>query len=241
MKQPRLFSDLMDWIFPRICYHCGERLEPDLMALCTLCRFYGYPLAVPTQLILPEPFACIRALWAFEKGGTLQRLIHAMKYGSLPQIGLELGECMGLQLLPVLFREFDVEPEEILLIPVPLHRRKEKKRGYNQAQLLCEGMQRIHPIRIAPRDWIIRRRFTRTQTGLAFGKRFENLEDAFELKEQMLEALDLHKVRVMLLVDDVYTTGATLFSLMKALEQGLAKSGIAGWRFGGVTLASGGL
>lgn len=230
-------KDLMDWIFPRICIHCGERLEPGLVALCTLCRFYGYPLATKTGGLLPEPLACIRPLWVFEKGGSLRRVIHSMKYGQCPQIGLELGECLGAQLLPNLLRDFNVEPERVLLVPVPLYPKKEKKRGYNQAQLLCEGIQQIHPVRIAPVGWVVRTRFTRTQTGLSLEKRHKNVEDAFELRGSLP---DLEFVQMILLVDDVYTTGATMFSLMSTLRDGLGESTQSRCSFAGIALASGG-
>lgn len=232
-----MLKDLMDWIYPRICMHCGERLEPGLHALCTLCRFYGYPQATKTGGILPEPLVCMQPLWVFEKGGSLRRVIHSMKYGQLPQIGLELGECMGVQLLPKLLREFNTEPEQVLLIPVPLHPKKEKRRGYNQAQLLCEGIQRIYPVNVAPVGWVIRTRFTRTQTGLSLEKRHKNVEDAFEMKGGIPS---LEGVRMILLVDDVYTTGATLFSLLSTLRKTLPVDIQAKCRFGGIALASGG-
>ncbi len=239
------------------------------MALCTLCRFYSYPLATRFPGILPEPISRVQPLWVFEKGGSLRRLIHAMKYGGLPQIGHELGECMGLQLLPDLFRDFQVDPWQVLLLPVPLHPKKEKKRGYNQANLLCEGIQRIHSVHVAPDGWIVRRRFTRTQTGLSLEKRTQNLDQAFDMvanlketgfmtktqfdakirrwihREFTIPAPDLTQIKLILLVDDVFTTGATLFSLMKTLREGLDEVNLVQQRseviqFAGVTLAAGG-
>jgi predicted amidophosphoribosyltransferase len=243
-----LLEDLSDWIFPRICFHCGERLEPGLTALCTLCRFYGYPQSEPIGGILPEPFSFLQPLWVFEKGGSLRKLIHALKYGGVPQIGVELGECMGLQLLPGLLRQFELEPEQIFLIPVPLHPKKERQRGYNQARVLSMGIQNILPVRLAPDGWVIRRKWTRSQTGLSPDKRASNLNEAFGVEDSVkVLANPLIGIKAIIVVDDVYTTGATLFSLMREVRLAVEKNIGSGELpeessliFGGITLAAGG-
>lgn len=218
------------------------------MALCTLCRFYGYPQSDAITGILPEPFSFLQPLWVFEKGGSLRRLIHALKYGGVPQIGVELGECMGLQLLPGLLRELELEPSQILLIPVPLHPKKERQRGYNQARMLSKGIQNVVPVRLAPEGWVIRRKWTRSQTGLSPDKRASNLNAAFGVEDSLkVLANPLIGIKAILLVDDVYTTGATLFSLMQMIKLAMEKTVEGGvlaeaksLHFGGITLAAGG-
>ncbi len=135
----------------------------------------------------------------FSKGGETQQLIHKLKYKGHKEIGLYLGRMFGNQLNgSELFRTADI------IIPVPLHPRKEHKRGYNQSLMIGEGMASRMNARVFP-DVLYRKIHTSSQTKKSRYERWENVKDTFEIKKG--ERLERKHV---ILVDDVITTGATL-------------------------------
>ena len=143
----------------------------------------------------------------FNKHTKRQRLIHLLKYNGRTDVGWQLGRLMALQLSAAdRFRNID------LLLPLPLFPDKEKKRGYNQATILCQGMAEIMNVPINT-NCIIRKRATETQTKKGRGDRWQNVAESFEVQNQsVLENKNI------LLVDDVITTGATLDACGQALR-----------------------
>lgn len=144
------------------------------------------------------PLINASAQFYFTKESLMQHLLHQFKYKGDKELGLQLGRIMGNQLARS--GRFIVDA----LIPLPLFPAKEKRRGYNQATVLCEGMSSIMNIP-AWNDVIIRPQYTETQTKKGRLERWKNMEGKFDLiKPERL--LNKH----VLLVDDVVTTGATL-------------------------------
>ncbi len=138
-------------------------------------------------------------MFHFVKGGRAQRLLHQLKYGGKPQIGVQLGEWFGRDLrLSPWFSEVQA------IVPVPLHPRKERMRGYNQSDAFARGLSMAMG---APwyKQGLKRRIFTETQTKKGRLERFGNVEEVFEAGEPAQLA-----GKHILLVDDVTTTGATL-------------------------------
>jgi len=137
--------------------------------------------------------------YVFSKGGRLQNLIHKLKYEGQPEIGIELGKRFGSLLK-------NTAPYDTVtnIVPVPLHPKKEKIRGYNQAAMfaqgLAEGMNKPWS-----ENYLIRVENTTTQTQKSRMDRFDNVANAFAVA-QTKELAHQH----ILLVDDVITTGATL-------------------------------
>ncbi|HYM93098.1 MAG TPA: ComF family protein [Chitinophagaceae bacterium] len=144
------------------------------------------------------PLISATAQYYFTKESLIQNLIHQIKYKRNKELGLQLGTMMGNSLK--LSGRFNAD----VLIPLPLFPAKEKKRGYNQATLLCEGMAEAMNIPIL-KDVIIRPQFTETQTRKGRIERWLNMEGKFVLTNP-----DAIKNKYVLLVDDVVTTGATL-------------------------------
>lgn len=142
----------------------------------------------------------------FEKGGTIQHILQALKYSKQPEIGQWLGKQYGRELVNAGVQF----PHDTCLIPVPLHWRKHRKRGYNQAEQICEGLatQLNLPIRT---DVIKRVKHTKTQTRMSGARRYNNVSQAFE-SSSVIET-------PVLLVDDVMTTGATLESCIRTLNE----------------------
>lgn len=135
----------------------------------------------------------------FSRGSLLQTLIHQFKYKSNKGLGVYLGKQMAYSLKnSARFSSIDI------IAPLPLFADKEKKRGYNQAALLCEGMASVLNIPVLP-NAITRVRYTETQTHKTRMERWQNVEAVFVVKLQ--EQLTGKNI---LLVDDVITTGATM-------------------------------
>ncbi len=137
----------------------------------------------------------------FSKASIIQNLIHEFKYKGNRKVGNYLGNLMGKSLLQSnRFHDIDA------MIPLPLFKKKEKKRGYNQAEILCAGISEINHIPVLKNN-VTRTIHTETQTKKGRTQRWENVEKIFFVAQpKQLEGKHI------LLVDDVITTGATLES-----------------------------
>jgi ComF family protein len=156
------------------------------------------------------PLEAATAQYYFTKESQMQHLMHQFKYKGNKELGKQLGRLMGIELLKT-DRFADIEA----LIPLPLFVSKEKRRGYNQSTILCEGIAQILNVKI-PKNVIVRNQHTETQTKKGRLERWQNMEGKFQLTNPAA-IQDKH----VLLVDDVITTGATL----EACGQELLKAG----------------
>lgn len=145
--------------------------------------------------------------FVFEKEGSFQHIAHALKYKEYKSIGIDLGIRIGETL-----EEWNFEVD--LLIPVPLHRIKQRERGYNQSEFIARGISSVigKPIVL---NAVCRTRHTLTQTKLTIEERRKNMEHAFELSPHSSDILFEQKC---LLVDDVITTGATTNSCAQVMH-----------------------
>lgn len=155
-------------------------------------------------------------LYYFEKGNVLQSLAHSLKYEAITSFGRELGEKIGRVLN-------DVNVAADALIPVPLNRRKERERGYNQSFFIAEGISRATGIPILARA-VRRVKYTVTQTQLNADEREQNIAGAFSVDDGWREKI---RGNVVIIVDDIVTTGATIQELGKILKDAGAKKIIA--------------
>ena len=151
----------------------------------------------------------------FHKQSALQRLVHQLKYKGNREVGWQLGKWLGMQLQKS-NRFTDVQA----LVPLPLFPDKEKRRGYNQSTVLCEGIAEVLQLPLL-NDAVTRKRFTDTQTKKGRSDRWTNVDNSFAISNTGL-LTNKH----VLLVDDVITTGATLEACGTALKtvQGLTLS-----------------
>ena len=212
----RLFKSLINLLFPRVCAACGTLLLEGEDTVCTTCRFLmpkthyetnpDNPLA---QIFYGQmPFNAVSAEFFFSKSGKVQHLIHGLKYHHCRENGIFLGQEIGKSLVQAPdYQGIDY------IIPIPLHPKKEKIRGYNQSHVIAEGICEIMNVPIAEKC-LVRSVFTDTQTKKSRDDRYQNVKDIFELKNP--EKLQNKHV---LLVDDVLTTGATLMSAGKTLSR----------------------
>ncbi|NOT51483.1 MAG: ComF family protein [Chitinophagaceae bacterium] len=193
-------------LFPHVCIGCGSDILSETSELCMRCmdampetNFELHPNNPVEKLFWGRlQLTGGTAQYYFTKESLMQRLMHQFKYKGNKDLGLQLGRIMGDQIKRS--GRFDVDA----LIPLPLFQRKEKRRGYNQATVLCKGM--AESMKIAVLDKVmIRPQHTETQTKKGRIERWKNMEGKFVL-------IDPAAIRNkhLLLVDDVVTTGATL-------------------------------
>lgn len=202
-----LFNDFKHLFYPHICSGCGSDILADDNMLCAKC-FVSLPATLyaryannPIEKIFTGRITieAAHAEFYFAKESLIQHLVHQLKYKSNKEIGIYLGEMMGRSIQNSRrFENIDA------LIPLPLYPDKERKRGYNQAAVICEGMSVVMNVPILY-NVLVRRRFTETQTKKHRAERWENVEGSFTVKNE-----EKIKGKHLLLVDDVITTGATL-------------------------------
>ena len=202
--------------FPHTCAGCGNDILTEKQLLCIQCisqlPLTGFEAHAdnPVEKIFWGRVSINNAmsLLYFTKDSILQNLLHQFKYKGNKEIGFYFGRIMGNAILQSnRFHNIDA------LVPLPLFTSKEKKRGYNQSTILCEGMAEIMLVPVL-KNSVIRTTSTETQTHKNRIERWQNINGKFEVKD--LSSLQNKHV---LLVDDVVTTGATLEACITELLQ----------------------
>ena len=185
-----------------------------------LCRVCGLPgpaglSEYRCELCVEHPphFTIARSFG--EYGGALRELLHLLKYGGMEPLAKPLGKRMAA----VARREAFAACQAV--VPVPLDPERKRQRGYNQAELLASAVARELGLPMLAARSLRRVRPTTTQTGLSRTQRRENVKDAFVADKSLVAG------RIILLVDDVMTTGATLDSCARALCTAAAREVLA--------------
>ena len=209
-----VLTDFLNLLFPSLCIVCGENLHKHEHQLCISCLHNipktNYHLAannpIEKRFWGKVPINRGTAFFFFQKGSPFQKVLHSLKYRNNQEIGELLGKYAAIELLDsVDFSSIDV------VIPVPLHPKKHKTRGYNQSECIGKGLSKIleKPIDITS---LIRIRENTTQTKKTVFERYENTEGIFIIQNQ-----NILTGKHVLLVDDVLTTGSTLEACIRAL------------------------
>lgn len=212
----QILADLLSLFYPRCCFACGNPLVKNEECLCTDCSanlpetdFHvveNNPVA--NQFFGKIDFNAAASCYYFTKGGKVQHLVHQFKYMGYKEIGLYVGKAYGLKL-----KESPYFTNIDFIIPVPLHPKREKARGYNQAEWFANGLSQSLEARVNTKA-LKRVIVSETQTSKGRYKRWENVKEIFSLGE-VSEMENKH----LLLVDDVITTGSTLESAGHVLQQ----------------------
>lgn len=204
-------KSISEIIFPVCCVCCGASTSKDGRLICNWCERDRFEFVSGEDCELqPETVSGLYTMWYFDKGGYLQHLLHSLKYNYLQNAGIELGSILGRYFLnrfnPDSLKNFD--DKKPILIPVPLHKSKLRKRGYNQARAIAEGVLQSTKWDLVDEKTVIRVQKTNTQTGLNSVQRAKNVQNAFSIKkpDQLMNCQPI-------IIDDVFTTGATTFEL----------------------------
>lgn len=232
MKHTLLIKDwlgsFLSLLFPRCCVVCGRPLAKGEECLCTMCNIelprtdYHLRKDNPVEKLFwgKVPLERATSFYFYRKGSDFRQILHQLKYGGQKGIGAIMGRYMAAELQQSGFFEgVDV------ILPVPLHKKKQQIRGYNQSEWIARGITAVTGIPIDT-EAVVRRKNTETQTRKSSLERWENVEGIFELHRA--EALAGKHI---LIVDDVLTTGATTVECASCL------TGIEGIRISVLTLA----
>lgn len=215
MKRNKLFGELIHLFYPNVCVICGNELLPGEEGACLQCLYklpkthnFSEPDNDAEKLMAGRiPFERIASYCVYTKGGSLPPLIHHLKYRHKHAIGLLLGRMFGKDLMGSEFLH-SVD----LIVPVPLHPKREKERGYNQAGIIAKGLSETTGLPISANN-LIRIVYNPTQTKRTKTERWENVKDIFKVADPLL-----FEKKHLLLVDDVITTGSTLEACGIALQ-----------------------
>lgn len=212
-----IFSRLLDVIAPRQCPVCHRRLSVTEQLICASCNrhlprtdhaldFHDNELSrlFWGRFPIERAFALVR----HEPKSEMANIVYRLKYGRFASTGIKMGEFIAKEL-----RDTDFFEGITAIVPVPLTKKRQRQRGFNQSLQLARGLSAITGIPVL-QNCVSRSSFAGSQTTLNRLERAENVKEAFQLTD--VAALTGQHV---LIVDDVVTTGATMTSLAQQLLQ----------------------
>ena len=210
----QIFTDILHIFYPNICLNCDTVLTSNENMLCTTC-LYDLPLTNylknnqdNVKKIFYGRIAVEQAtaLLHYHKKGITQELIHKLKYKGNQEIGTFFGDWQG-----VAMKKSDLFNDVDIIIPVPLHKNRLKKRGYNQVTKYGERLA-FHLNKPFIPNVLVRKSFNKTQTKKSRFDRIKNVKELFYLTDKTI-----FENKHILLIDDIITTGATLESCANEL------------------------
>lgn len=210
------WDGVLHLLLPDRCVICENELTKKEQILCSCC---WSELPLTGFETSNEPTHLDRLFWGrvrvhstyslmyYRKNNFYKKVLYDLKYNYRPDIGKKMGEVLGDKLNQMKnFKSVDV------ILPVPLHRKKKKVRGYNQAQAIAEGVAKATGIPI--NEAIMERTMhNESQTKMSRFNRWENIKESFSVTAHV------HNYNHILIVDDVITTGATLESIIRQIQE----------------------
>lgn len=213
MNFSSLLEALVELFYPRLCVVCHRNLVSGESFLCSAC-LQDMPLTDESYFgedVLPDRFTeesrpeALYSLFYYSKYNDYKNLIYAVKYRSKQELGVYLGKMLGERIKEL--ASIDA------ILPIPLHPRREKKRGFNQAMKIAAGIAEVLGVEMMDRA-VVRIKNNASQTGMNPEERQKNVENIFRLEDPAL-----FEGKHVLIVDDVITTGATIASCANALKE----------------------
>ena len=199
-----IFQNLLNLFLKSDCPLCQRPTNSELCLYCTRqvqschCQNPAYLWKQPLPIFV----------WG-NYGGGVKRAIAALKYKNQPQIGYLLGQWLGESWL----LNSPQPQKQLLVVPIPMHPKKQKQRGFNQAALIAEGFCNVTGYKLKV-NGLERIKETEAQFSLSAVQRQQNLANAFIIGKDLRRPPNIQ----ILLVDDIYTTGATVKAAVKTLE-----------------------
>lgn len=221
MIKTAVFQDFIHLFFPKLCQACEGVLLAQEEVICMDCSYHlpftNFHLDPKNesarQLLGKLEFEKAVSMLYLSKSSRVENLIHRLKYKDQPEIGIFLGRMYVKRLSQSDFLEgIDI------IIPVPLHISKLRKRGYNQAEQFAKGISEESGIPL-DLETLIRIVNSSSQTNKSRVDRYDNVQNVFSIKSSRLDLSDKH----ILLVDDILTTGATVCAAGNVLKEAGAK------------------
>ncbi|WP_245812799.1 ComF family protein [Flagellimonas flava] len=212
----KILNEIHNILLPMVCFGCNAQLSRGERVLCTVCR-HELPLTdhnfVEENLVDRIFYGRIpikkgASFLFFAKQGIVKQLLHHLKYKNQEHIGAFLGEWYG-----ALLENEDYLKTVDIVIPVPLHHKKTKKRGYNQVTLFAQHIALAIQAEYRE-DILVKKRNVKTQTKKDRQLRWENTRNIFTLSDVLIP-----NPKHILLVDDVITTGATIEACAQTLME----------------------
>ncbi len=207
-----MLKNILNFLIPPYCASCDELLDSD-SCLCESCLLSLPWTENPSSNQNPilelftgrERIEKANALFYFQPGGIIQDLLHQLKYKGRSDIGIKLGMLASAQ-----FKDSSIFEDIDAIVPIPLHRKKEKKRGFNQSSVIAKGLSL--GLQIPVNETLVRIKEGQSQTKKSRFERFENTLDIFMWLPQ-------NQFRHILLIDDVITTGGTIISAVHSIQK----------------------
>ncbi len=227
-----VLQELLDLIFPRHCVVCGNTLWGKYeVHLCVHC-FYDLPLLDIRDTSMNNALG--KLFWGrcnfeycwgwmeYRSGSKTSKIIKELKYKGNPEIAQFLGTLIGENLL----EQEQLKRHEVILIPVPISPEKRKKRGYNQTEEIAKGIAKVSGFLVED-QFLVRNIMRDSQTRMNRVSRFENMQGVFNINAGILNELIQSKFTnvnasiLLLIVDDIVTTGATIETCYRAIADNL--------------------
>ena len=215
MKPISFWHRVLDLISPRLCVVCGQRLTVSEETICSKCNFHlprtgfqqdPYENEMAKLFWHQIPIERATALFYYEAHSETAKILYELKYKSHPEIGEVMGRLVAKELQPSGF--FDGIDG---IVPIPLAKKRQRQRGYNQSLEIARGISEITNLPIYNK--VVRRNvFEGSQTNKGRWERNENVEKVFEMTDETA----IHG-KHLLIIDDVVTTGATIIACAKEL------------------------
>lgn len=211
-----IWNDLIYLFSPPLCALCGEELVRGEKLICFRClgnipkTYFLQQADNPVRQLFEEEIPIVHALafFHYQKDGSLQQLIHKIKYHKHKELALRMGRIVADEMA-----DTEISRWIDLIVPVPLHPRRKRERGFNQSEWIAMGIAEIlhKPIQT---DALVRTVYNRPQVKQSSVQRRKNITDIFQLQDATALA-----GKHILLVDDVVTSGSTLKALARATLQ----------------------
>jgi ComF family protein len=187
---------MLDWVYPPVCVSCRSLLPlgKSERYLCILCRDLFVPLAEQELDVSGKYFQAAYATYAYE--GLMRELLLQMKFSPKKAAAHAMGELLAKQSLPA------PQIQDTILVPLPMHPKKQRERGFNQAEILAYYIGKEHGIPVL--SALIRTEDTPPQAGLHPKLRTENVKGVFSIAAGISV-----RAKHFTIIDDIYTTGAS--------------------------------
>lgn len=209
---PTMVGHFLDLVYPPLCFSCNEILLPAEQIICAQCKLDLPVLENPLVIEriknrlsdISPPYLC--CFLYYKRGNMTQQLLYSFKYQGYEAVGLSLGRWFGGFML----KTIDISNID-LIVPIPLHKSKLKKRGFNQSAIIAKGISEMTGIPVQL-DIVKRISKNKSQTKKSRFSRMMNVKEIFRVRNS--PAIENKHV---LLVDDVITTGSTIASCATVL------------------------